>query len=234
MKKFVGIVAISAGLIISTAVRALPMELDYDGILWSWTSGDIGKTSGSILLSMDATNSSLPGTTAYLHSFLLKKAEDPSPSFTVSSATATSTAETWTWLNGELDANGCKSNGNASSMCFDGSHKLNNTDKLDITDTGIQTFTINFVFSAGVLTEALHLKVNWVTTANEVCTTNNGGRTTCGFTKVGDLVSQDFLRTPNDPDPDPDPDPNPVPLPGTLALMGLGLLTLRLHRAKKA
>lgn len=74
MKSFVGIIAISAGLMVSTAVRALPMELESDGITWSWTSGDIGATSGSILLSMDATNSSLSGTTAYLHSFLLKKA----------------------------------------------------------------------------------------------------------------------------------------------------------------
>ncbi len=76
MKRFIGIIAISAGLIVSTAVQALPMELESDGIKWSWTSGDIGATSGLILLSMDATGSSLQaaGTKAYLHSFILQKA----------------------------------------------------------------------------------------------------------------------------------------------------------------
>ncbi len=102
---------------------------------------------------------------------------------------------------------------------------------LDITDTGTQNFTIISIFS-GVLSDTLHLKILWVTTPQKICTQNGNSPVKCGFTKVGDLISQDFQQTP-DPDPDPDPDPNPVPLPGTLGLLGLGLLTMSQRRRRK-
>jgi hypothetical protein len=246
MNKVVGILVISAGLMCGTIARAVPITLDYDGIKWSWElqNYDVLAGSGSILLKMDPTSPAPPGSTAYLHSFLLKGADGYDP-FTVASASISSGNETWTRVvKGELDANGCKSNGNNpnanghnSSMCFSGDPDL------DVTNQAKLTLQINFVLSAGVLPDALHLKTLWVTTQKEVCTQANiHSPKKCGFTKVGDLVSQDFLRTPyllepfKEPLPEPVLDlvPSAVPLPGTLALFGLGLLTMVFRRRASA
>jgi len=197
--------AICSAMLLAGAAQAATVVVG-DGIEWSWASADIGSSSGQIMLHADVSGSTLGD--VYLQAFQLKQA-DLSPSFTVSSASVAG----FTWSQSELSANGCSGGDHGSNMCFFGDQALSVTDNSDI------DLVINFAFSSGVLDDALHLKVQWVTndTALGTCSAGDDQGSKC-WNKVGTLISEDVTA---------------VPLPGTLGLLGLGLAGLGAVRRRK-
>lgn len=197
--------AIFSAMLMAGAAQAATVVVG-DGIEWSWSSGDVGSSSGQITLHADVSGSTLGD--VYLQAFQLKQA-DSSPSFGVSSASVAG----FTWSQSELGANGCSGGGHGSNMCFFGDQPLT------VTDNGDIDLVINFAFSSGVLDDALHLKVQWVTNnmALAGCSAGDDQGSQC-WNKVGSLISEDVTA---------------VPLPGTLGLLGLGLMGLGAVRRRK-
>jgi hypothetical protein len=159
MKTLKTMLGVAVGLAFAQAASAASV-LVGNGIEWTWASGDIGATSGSITLNADVSGSEWQdgiGTDvqAYLQAFQLKQA-DGAPAFSVQSASVAG----WNFLSNELSSNGCSGGGPASVMCFEGAEPLTQTDDANF------SFTINFVLASGVLPDTLHLKVNWVDTLN--------------------------------------------------------------------
>ena len=197
--------AIFSAMLLAGATQAATVAVG-DGIQWSWSSADIGSSSGQIMLHGDVSGSTLGD--VYLQGFQLKKADSGS-SFDVSSASVTG----FTWSQNELSANGCSGGGHDFNMCFFGDQALSVTDNSNI------DLVINFAFSSGVLDDALHLKVQWVTNAMALgtCSAGDDQGSKC-WNKVGTLISEDVTA---------------VPLPGTLGLLGLGLAGLGAIRRRK-
>src|SRR5262245_17878388 len=86
-----------------------------NGIEWSWTSGDVGESSGTITLHANVANSELGD--VRLHSFSLK-----GEGFGVDTADAGSA---WKYMDEELTANGCTGGEHEFNMCFDSTNLAN-------------------------------------------------------------------------------------------------------------
>jgi hypothetical protein len=203
---------IIAGFLAATCcgmAQGLPMELTGNGIVWTWTSGNVGDNTGVISLSADVSGSTLGASPAYLNAFALKLPDN----IAITSASITSPASGWTFSDKELNASGCGGGSHAFNMCFLGGQPLAVTDLTDF------AFDIAFDLAGTyVLPDALHLKVQWANTA----TPSHPNQ------KIGDLISADFMSTtpPCEGEECSGP-PSGVPVPGTLFLLSLGLLGLR-------
>lgn len=196
---------LAVGLAFAQAASAATV-LVGNGIEWSWASGDIGASSGSITLSADVSGSEwqdgLGGddVQVYLQSFQFKQPVGGAD-FDVQSASVSGGG--WNWFSNELSSTGCSGGGPGSVMCFEG------VEPLSLTDDANFSLTVNFVLASGVLPDTLHFKVNWVTDATDPDAAAH----------IGSHISQDVSA---------------VPLPGTLGLLGLGLAGLGGLRRKKA
>lgn len=201
------------------AAAPVPMELSGNGINWSWTSSNVGDSTGMLLLSADVSGSTLGAGDIRLRSFELKANNN----FVIKSAnppTATGGAGTWNWIdNANLNANGCSGVGaDTNQFCFTAGDVAQS-----VTDDANFGLSVFFDLSQGVLPEVLHLKVDWARYNPQGSWTVNKGKKTYTPTwdHVGDLISQDFTHT-------------EVPVPGTLGLLGLGLVGLGMVRRRAA
>ena len=200
------LLALAAAALLANAAQAATV-LVGDGIEWSWSSADVGQSSGSLTLHADVSGSTLGGFgDVRLAAFSLK--EDAS--FVIASAEVLGGG--WTWSGRELSANGCSGGEHDFNFCFDA-----NDIASSVTDDADFDLVVNFVLASGVLPEQLHLKVDW---NHNGCHTSKGV-TTCGWHKVGTLISDEFSHT-------------EVPLPGTLGLLGVGLAALGAVQRRKA
>ena len=144
--------------------QAIPMELSDSGVVWTWSSSDIGQNTGQLMLSADVSGSTLSANPAYLLAFSLKL-----DGIGVDSASISDPYGDWQYSSDELSGNGsgCTQGSNAIKMCFE------DIQPLDVTDVSNFAFDIAFdLADSEVLPDLLHLKVNWVTTAQEICTQN--------------------------------------------------------------
>lgn len=115
----------------------------------------------------------------------------------------------WSYLNAELNAAGCSTNGTPDgAICFSSAPPLALTNDM--------TFTVDIVGATMSLSELVgpHLKLQLM---ENVCKTKQGV-TTCTDEKVGDLLSKDMIFNDDTTDP-----PITVPEPAALALVGLAL-----------
>ena len=148
------------------------------------------------------------------------------------SATSTNSATvigSWTGFRDKVSGNGCSA-GMFDAACYTrlGSGVGGSGMETVITANTSYLFELDVIFKTGVDLFAvldgyhsikfLSLKLN-----------ERSGKWSTG---VQTSEQGAFYRNPGDPDPD--PDPNPVPVPGTLMLLGLGLLGLRLAGRKTA
>ena len=177
-----------------------------DGIEWSWTSADIGQSSGEIALHGDVSGSTLGD--VRLAAFAFKS----DSGIAVQSASVVGGG--WDWKTDELSANGCSGGSHTFVMCFETGNI-----GASLTDASNIDLVVHFALASGSLPDVLHFKVDW--NAYDPCASKNKGVCAGGWTKVGSLISQDVTVT-------------ETPVPGTLGLLGLGLTALGVVRRRPA
>jgi len=143
---------------------------------------------------------------------------------TLTASPAGTPASDWSYVQAELDADGCKEarNGQQGVICFMSVPPLALTDDM--------LFTVELTGGAAMtLSEEKgpHLKLQFVN-EGEVCTTTGKGRDkveTClpGWVKVGSLLSEDMEWRDGSSPPDETPEIAQIPEPSGIALVGLSL-----------
>ena len=156
MRKFnAGLVVLAALFGAGANAAPVPFELTGDGIVWSWTSSNVGASTGMILLSADVSGSTLGAGDIRLHAVELKANNN----FVIGQApTASGGTGTWSWVdNANLNASGCSGVGaDTNQFCFTA-----NDIATSASDDANFDLSVFFDFSQGALPDMLHLKVEW-------------------------------------------------------------------------